>query len=125
MRALSPISGAGCAKVCTARECPSTGGLMSALFKLLTALLVAITLSGCVYSNAITPLDENVDETHIGSKTGRASVHIIAWLVAWGDAGVEAAARNGELEVIHHLDIERQVVLFGLYSRITTIAYGD
>ena len=98
---------------------------MQGPLKLLTALLLTITLSGCIYSNAIIPLDENVDETRIGSKTGRASVHIIAWLVAWGDAGVEAAAKNGGLEVINHLDTERQVVLFGLYSRITTIAYGE
>jgi hypothetical protein len=98
---------------------------MQGPLKLLTALLLTVTLSGCVYSNAIIPLDENVDETRIGSKTGQASVHIVAWLVAWGDAGVEAAAKNGGLEVINHLDTERQVVLFGLYSRITTIAYGE
>lgn len=92
---------------------------------ILAALLLAAGLSGCVYSNATTPLDQNVQETRIGSKTGRASVYIVAWLVAWGDAGVEAAARDGGLEVIHHLDIERRVVLFGLFSQITTIAYGD
>lgn len=98
---------------------------MSGLLKLLAALLLASSLSGCIYSKAITPLDENVENTRIGNKTGRASVHIIAWLVAWGDAGVEAAAKNGGLEVINHLDTERQIVLFGLYSRITTIAYGE
>jgi hypothetical protein len=98
---------------------------MSGLLKLLAALLLASSLSGCVYSKAITPLDENVENTRIGKKTGRASVHIVAWMVAWGDAGVEAAARDGGLEVINHLDTERQIVLFGLYSRITTIAYGE
>ncbi|MCL4780433.1 MAG: hypothetical protein KJ049_09590 [Gammaproteobacteria bacterium] len=98
---------------------------MSGLLKLLAALLLASSLSGCIYSKAITPLDENVENTRIGTKTGRASVHIVAWMVAWGDAGVEAAARNGGLEVINHLDTERQIVLFGLYSRITTIAYGE
>jgi hypothetical protein len=98
---------------------------MLGLLKLLAALLLASSLSGCIYSKAITPLDENVENTRIGTKTGRASVHIVAWMVAWGDAGVEAAARNGGLEVINHLDTERQIVLFGLYSRITTIAYGE
>jgi hypothetical protein len=93
--------------------------------RLIAVSLLAATLSACVYSHAITPLDENVDETRIGTKSGRASVHIVAWLVAWGDAGVDAAAKNGGLTVINHLDTERQVVLFGLYSRITTIAYGD
>lgn len=98
---------------------------MRRLIRLLFAMLVAASLSGCIYSSATTPLDENVQETRIGSKQGRASVYIVAWLVAWGDAGVEAAARDGDLQVIHHLDIERRVVLFGLFSRITTIAYGD
>jgi hypothetical protein len=91
----------------------------------MAAASVAVVLSGCVYSNVITPLDENVEETKLGSKTGRANVYIVAWLFAWGDAGVEAAARNGDLQVINHLDTEREIILFGLFSRITTIAYGD
>lgn len=101
------------------------GDPMRCVVKLLAAIVAATALTGCIYSNAIVPLDENVEETRIGSKTGRASVYIVAWLVAWGDAGVEAAARNGDLKVIHHLDTQREVVLFGLFSRITTIAYGD
>jgi hypothetical protein len=98
---------------------------MRQIARLLALLILATTLSACVYSNAITPLDENVEQTRIGARTGRASVHIVAWMVAWGDAGVEAAAKEGGLTVINHLDVERRVVLFGLYSRITTIAYGD
>lgn len=98
---------------------------MRRIIALLLAITLAVGLSGCVYSSATTPLDENVQETRIGSKQGRASVYIVAWLVAWGDAGVAAAARDGDLQVINHLDIERRVVLFGLFTRITTIAYGD
>lgn len=98
---------------------------MQAMPRVFAMLVLCASLSGCIYSSATTPLDKNVQETTIGSKQGRASVYIIAWLVAWGDAGVEAAARNGDLKVIHHLDTERRLVLFGLYSRITTIAYGD
>ena len=45
--------------------------------------------------------------------------------VAWGDAGTEAAARDGNIKVIKHLDVERNMWLFGLYARVTTIAYGD
>jgi len=93
--------------------------------RLLIISLTTLLLAGCVYSNVTAPLDINVDQTTIGSKKGEASVHIVAWLFAWGDSGVEAAAANGDLTVIRHLDVERQLVLFGLYSRITTIAYGD
>ena len=93
--------------------------------RLLLILVIAAMLSGCVYSSVIQPLDRDVQETQIGSKIGRASLHVVAWLVAWGDAGVEAAAANGDIAVINHLDVERRLVLFGLYSRVTTIAYGD
>jgi hypothetical protein len=93
--------------------------------RILALLLLLAGLSGCIYSSATVPLDRNVEETTIGSKQGRASVYIVAWLVAWGDAGVEAAAENGGLKVIHHLDTERRVILFGLFTRLTTIAYGD
>lgn len=92
---------------------------------LLLIPLVAGLLSGCVYSSVVQPLDRDVQETQIGSKTGRSSLHVVAWLVAWGDAGVDAAAANGDIAVINHLDVERRLVLFGLYSRVTTIAYGD
>lgn len=92
---------------------------------LLLIPVIAALLSGCVYSSVVQPLDRDVQETQIGSKTGRASLHVVGWLVAWGDAGVDAAAANGDIAVINHLDVERRLVLFGLYSRITTIAYGD
>lgn len=98
---------------------------MRRVIMMLGLLLVASHLTGCVYSNAITTLDENVDETRLGAKTGRASVYIVAWLFAWGDAGVAAAAANGDIKVINHLDVERRVILFGIFSEITTIAYGD
>jgi hypothetical protein len=92
---------------------------------ILGGLLLAAQLTGCVYSAAVTPLDENVQETELGAKTGRASVYIVAWLFAWGDAGVAAAANNGGLKVVNHLDVERRIFLFGLFTEITTIAYGD
>jgi hypothetical protein len=98
---------------------------MQTLSRILCLLIVTTGLTGCIYSSVVQPFDRDVQETQIGSKTGRASLHVVAWLVAWGDAGVEAAAANGDIAVINHLDVERRLVLFGLYSRVTTIAYGD
>lgn len=98
---------------------------MQLLPRLLLLLVITTGLSGCVYSSVVQPLDRDVQETRIGSKTGRSTLHIVGWMVAWGDAGVEAAAADGDITVIHHLDVERRLVLFGLYSRLTTIAYGD
>ena len=88
-------------------------------------LAICLLCSGCLYTNIRTPLDTNVDQTQIGSKVGRASAQSVLFLVATGDASVEAAARNGGLTVINHLDVENQIILFGLFSKTTMIAYGD
>ena len=53
------------------------------------------------------------------------SNYSIAWLVAWGDAGVEKAARNGGISVINHMDMGIESYVFGLYVRRDTIVYGD
>jgi hypothetical protein len=95
------------------------------LLKALIILTVCSLLSGCLYANVRAPLDTNVDQTRLGAKVGKASAQSILWLVATGDASVEAAARDGGLTTINHLDVEREVVLFGLFAKTTTIAYGD
>jgi hypothetical protein len=87
-------------------------------------LLLALTLSGCLYSNVKMPYDTNLDETRLGPKTGESKAYSILWLVAWGDAGTAAAARNGDLDQINHMDRQVVQVLFGLYTQQTTIVYG-
>lgn len=94
------------------------------------AALVALTLlvvfgSGCLYSHITLPLDTNLQETELGSKVGRSSFKSVLWLVAWGDAGTQAAARDGGIRVLRHADTERFVVFFGLYYTQHTIVYGD
>ena len=81
--------------------------------------------SGCVYSNVQMPLDENYDKTQLGTKVGRSSNHTVMWLVAWGNGGTQAAAKNGDINVIQHADRHVFLVLFGLYARTTTVLYGD
>jgi len=93
--------------------------------RILTLLLLSGALCGCLYANVRYPLDTDVSVTTLGAKSGRASTYAVLGLVAWGDGGVEAAARNGRLTTIRHLDVEREVILFGAWIRITTIAYGD
>ena len=92
--------------------------------KTILCFLILFSAS-CVYSKVTLPLDTDVNQTNLGEKVGRASSYSILWLVAWGDAGTEAAAKNAEIKVIKHLDMEQYFLLFGLYSRYTTIAYGD
>ena len=84
-----------------------------------------MTLSGCVYVDVKTPLDKDVYNTKLGSKVGVSKTHSVLWLVAWGDAGTAKAAENGDITVITHLDVRYYSILFGLYAKRETIAYGD
>lgn len=95
------------------------------LFRFLVMFVCVALLAGCAYMRVQRPLDEDFQETRLGSKVGRAYAYSVLWLVAWGDAGTRAAAENGNIEVIHHAD--REVLLWagGAYTRMATIVYGD
>ena len=87
--------------------------------------LLLSTSSGCVYANVTSPLDIDMNETQLGDKTGESSSYSVLWLVAWGDSGSKAAAENGGLKTIKHADRRVFSILWGLYSRVTTVAYGE
>jgi TRL-like protein family len=98
---------------------------MKLIRNVLAAALCAQLLSGCVYLNATYPLDQDMNQTPVGSKVGRATQYSVLWAVAWGDSGIQAAASNGGLKVIHNADTHIDLYLFGLYARRTTIVYGE
>ena len=95
-------------------------------FGVLAVLLLSLLASpGCVYYHVTTPLDSDLHQTELGTKVGRASAYSVMWLVAWGDAGTQAAAEDGDVRVIRHADREVYSILFFVYTRVTTIVYGD
>ena len=80
---------------------------------------------GCAYTDIQVPLSDNYNRTQVGNKSGRAANHIVLWLVAWGDAGSYAAAKNGNITTIYHADRHIFSLLFGTYTRTTTVIYGE
>jgi hypothetical protein len=98
---------------------------MARLAKTLMVAIIAGMLTGCAFMHVQTPMDRDFDATKLGSKEGRASTRTYLWAVSIGDAGSKAAAGNGGITVINHADTEIYSVLFGLYSRVTTVVYGD
>ena len=92
---------------------------------ILVALLftVLFVISGC--ANIQTPYDTDLEKTVLGEKVGKSSYYSVLWLVAWGDAGVAAAAKNGDIAVINHMDKHTLAILGALYYRHTTIVYGN
>ena len=88
-------------------------------------ILVSVFLQGCIYSHIQRPLDTDYDSTSLGTKVGRSHTQSVMWLFAWGDGGSKTAAENGGITTITHADMEYQIILFGLYTRVTTVVYGD
>jgi hypothetical protein len=80
---------------------------------------------GAIFTAWRAPLDTDMDPTQLPQKSGEASTHSVLGLVAWGDAGVSAAARNGRLTKIHHADYEFLSILFGIYTQFTLVVYGE
>ena len=91
----------------------------------LTMALAMWLTSACVYLNVKQPLDTDLQETQLGTKVGKSQAQSILWLVAWGDAGTQAAARDGGITTLKHADQERFSILLGVYARFRTIVYGD
>jgi TRL-like protein family len=96
------------------------------ILKLVSAMLVVVFLvSGCLYTHVLTPYDTNLDKTVLGQKTGKAVMYSVLGLVAWGDASTAAAAKQGGLSTVNHMDKEFLNIIFGIYTETTTIVYGD
>ena len=93
--------------------------------KLIVGLMAIVALNGCAYLHTQRPLSVNYDKTELGTKEGRASSYSLLWLVAWGNAGSKAAAENGGITSIECADTEVVSVLLGLYTRVTTVVYGN
>ena len=77
-----------------------------------------------VYTNTSAPLDVDMDKTTLGSKKGTATVSNVLGLVAFGNASVRAAAQDGGISQINHVDYDFLNVL-GVFSRFTTVVYGE
>ena len=85
--------------------------------------LAALLSTACV--NIKIPLDTDLDRTQLGPKVGRASIHTVLLLFAWGDGGTDAAARQGGITTITHADQEIFALGLIIYARRTTIVYGE
>lgn len=86
---------------------------------------VLLLTPSCLYTSVKIPLDTDLNETQLGTLTGESSSESVLWLVAWGDSGIQAAAKAAGITTLLHADQKFFTVLFGLYSRQTTVVYGN
>ena len=87
--------------------------------------LACLSLQGCVLTSIQIPLDTDLQGTNLGDKTGESSFQSVLGLVSWGNAGTQAAATDGGITTLKHADQKIFSVLWGIYYRQTTVAYGN
>jgi hypothetical protein len=77
---------------------------------------------GSLYTDATMPL--TATSNSVGSKVGSSEATNILGLVMTGDAGINAAAKNGGISKISHVDYEMYGIL-GIFAKMTTVVYGE
>ena len=81
---------------------------------------------GFAFTQVGAPLSTQFNEsTAVAPKQGKASAVSVLGLVAFGDASLQEAAREGDLRTIHYADYEYLNVLFGMYTSFTVIVHGE
>ena len=102
----------------------STKIIIMALFAFFLAgcATVGSPLAGLIYTNITAPLA--VAGSGACTKFGRSSAHSIAGFIASGDASITAAAKNGGITKIDHVDYHI-VSGLGIYSTYETIVCGE
>ncbi len=99
--------------------------MMNTCWRAGLAACAGLFLTGCVYSNVRVPMSSEFRNTQTVTKSGKATTQSVAWLVAWGDAGLQQAAANGQLTTLEYADRSFLNILFGLYLSNTTVVYGQ
>ena len=98
--------------------------LLVFLFTGCTYLAPVIPPQGLLFSNIESTIDIDADETELGDLRGESSSYSALALFSFGKASVAAAAEDGDLEIITHVDYAYLNIL-GLFQRFTVIVYGD
>jgi len=79
---------------------------------------------GFIFSDFKSPMQTEFNKTTIAEKRGEATSQDILGWVCTGDASIKAAAADGKITTVHHVDYHFWNIL-GVYSKFTTIVYGD
>ena len=100
------------------------------LLKGFAVLAVAAAMTSCASIGVVgsiytdTTMPGTVTSNEVGSKVGTSSATSILGLIATGDAGVNSAAKNGNITKVSHVDIKTNSIL-GLFTKQDTFVYGE
>jgi hypothetical protein len=89
-------------------------------------VFMLLTLNGC-FADMRTPMIA-LSANHNGevqSRVGTSSCYQYVWVIGLGDCSLTTAMRNGGITRVHHVDTALKTILFGAYSEMTMIVYGE
>ncbi len=94
--------------------------IMKKFFGLALVACAMMAVSSCT---TVVPMAAT--SNNVGTKCGTASeVRILGLFPFKGDHGINAAAKNGGIQKISHVDVQEDNILF-LYVKRTTKVYGE
>lgn len=104
---------------------------MKKLLTTLTAIAAMVAITGCATSYPIGSFYTNLKlpvavtgAKAANLKVGKAECKSILSIVTTGDASITAAAKNGGITVIHHVDWEVENIL-GVIGTYRCVVYGE
>lgn len=96
--------------------------LIVCAFTVFTFSGCAVGLVGIIYTDVTTPAAATSNK--VGTKVGESTATSVLNLVATGDAGINAAAKQGGITNISHVDFSEKSIL-GIFTKVTTRVYGN
>ncbi len=85
-------------------------------------LLSQSVFAGVIYTNVTLPVTATGSDN--ATKVGTATAYNFFWLFSFGDAGINAAARSGNITKISHVD-RNEFMLLGIVGSTSTYVYGQ
>jgi hypothetical protein len=80
---------------------------------------------GWLFARLEAPISTNYDAGAVVTmKSGSATSESFLGWIALGDASLTSAAKNGGISKIHYADYKFENIL-GVYSKFTTVVYGE
>ena len=98
---------------------------MKKFLRILIISIAALSFSGCIYTGIVHPVPMEIDNEVAATKSGTACSTMILGLIFTGDAGVDAAKKNGGITKVHNVDMEMTHILGYLYGKHCFIVHGE
>jgi len=86
------------------------------------------TVAGIIYTEITAPAQNlaiATDSAVSADKKGEASTMAFLGLFAFGDGGLDAAMKDGNITRVHHADHTVQHFLYAIFARNKIIVYGE